>query len=226
MERNPRRSGSAKLGELHVGQPKACRGDVLLEVRDRGRARDRQHHRRAARSHASATCAGVASCALATRPTAPPARQVARRERVPGDEGDASAARTRRARPRRSGRRGCSGSGPKRSGRGLGAARAARRSRWRGRRGGSCPPPAAGRAPHCVLERDLGIGRVELVEVDAVEAQPAQAALARLAQVLRPAVAGPGPGSVRRRPPFVAMTSPSGYGCRASAIRGSFTSGP
>ena len=80
--------------------------------------------------------------------------------------------------------------------------------------------------PERVLQRDLGVGSVELVEVDAVHLEAAQAALAALLQPLRRASRGHSPGPVRRRPPLVAITRPSGYGCRASAIRFSLTSGP
>ena len=47
----------------------------------------------------------------------------------------------------------------------------------------------AGELADGVLERDRGIGRVQLVDVDALEAQAAQARLAGLAQVLGPPVA-------------------------------------
>ena len=46
----------------------------------------------------------------------------------------------------------------------------------------------------------LGIGRVQLVEVDAIEAQTAQASLARLAQVLGPPVPRPGAGALAEEP--------------------------
>src|SRR5215207_6531943 len=51
--------------------------------------------------------------------------------------------------------------------------------------------PELRQSPHGVLEGDLGIGRVELVEVYALHLESAQAALARLAQVLGATVGNP-----------------------------------
>jgi hypothetical protein len=68
---------------------------------------------------------------------------------------------------------------------------------------------------------------MELVQLDALEAEMAQGQLALLAQVLRARpTARQSSGPARVRPPFVATTSSSGYGCSASRISSSETNGP
>ena len=77
-----------------------------------------------------------------------------------------------------------------------------------------------------VLVGDVRVGSVQLVEVD-----PSTRSRRRLpSQASRRCSGRPSrghwPGPVRARPPLVAITRPSGYGCSASAIRFSLTSGP
>ena len=204
-------------------------GDVLLEVGDRGRARDGNTTGERARSQARATCAGVASWALGdAAEAAARLRELAGREREPGDEGDPVALARLEHVLRVAVGRGCSGSGRRRSATIACALRELVDADVRDADVAHLAlVPQLRSAPTRLLVRHVRVDRVELVEVDALDAQPAQALLARRASGARAGVAAPvARGRPRRSPPLVAITRSAGYGWSASAMRFSLTSGP
>src|ERR687897_248603 len=186
--------GASNLGKLVLGQLDLGSAHVLLQMRDRRGARNRQHHRRA-REQPGQRDPGRRGVVLAgdpvERPTAP--CQVSGGEREPRDETDAELLAALEDVVRAAvlevvavlHRHDCDD-----------------RARPlelvdRHVRDPDVPDFALVlqllHRSNGVLQRHLRVGRMQLVDVDPLQPEPAQAALARLLQVLRAAVARPLP---------------------------------
>ena len=204
------------------------RRHVVLQVRHRRRARDRQHHRRAVQQPRQRELAGDAPCCrgdLGHRAARP--GQLAGGQREPRDERDVLALAVVQhvlggavgevvAVLHRDDR----GDPPRRLDvldRHLGQADvpdlALALQRRRARRSG---PPAA------------PWGRCGAAGSRSMRSTPRWRRFSShlLAQVLGPPDRDPPPGPCRVKPTLVAITRPSGYGCRASWMRWSATNGP
>ena len=148
----------AQLRELVLGQAERCGGDVLLEVGDGRRARDRKHHGGARQEPGQRDLERGRFVRVGDAAERALGVQAARREREPGDERDAVAVADLECRLGYAVADASSGSGPRRWGRSRAPGRAGPCRSWTRRRGRPCPrrgartacrrtPPAAPPGP-------------------------------------------------------------------------------